>query len=224
MRFADHLVSPQDILLATSQNGEVRVNVGDQASANEGVGAEVAMWGLPGFISVPSPPSSDGCAQALVLTDGNEQRVIASRDNRIAAKVGVPKSGDRFIVSDRDARVLLKNEDNAINIYTVNEEDGNASQMLDLRGKTGVTVLLNGGCIIRQKTDELIISIAEGPTFMMDKDGFQFTGKTFNVDCATITLGLLPGGFRPVPPANTALTGPTGLAAVPSSSVMIASP
>jgi hypothetical protein len=223
--FADYLTEPADILSARPVDGDVRINVGDVASDGEGWSADVAMWGVPGFISIPDPPDADGAAQALLLVDGQEKRSIAARDNRIASKIGEGKAGDRFIVCRRDARVLVKAEENAVNIYTVNEEDDDASMMLDLRGKTGVAILLNGGCMIRQKTDEMVISIADGPTFLMDKDGFQFTGKSFHVDCSTITLGLIqPAGVRPQLGTNNALTGLTGLAAVPSSTVMIASP
>lgn len=222
--FADYLTEIADILRAAPVGGDVRINVGDVAAEDEGRGADVAMWGIPGFISIPDPPDADGAAQAILLVDGQETRSIAARDNRIASKIGEGKFGDRFIVCRRDARVLVKAEDNAVNLYTVNEEDDGASQMIDLRGKTGVTLLLNGNCMIRQKTDELVVSIADGPTLLMDKDGFQFTGKTFHVDCATVTLGITPLGLRPQPGTNNALTGLTGVAAVPSSTVLIASP
>lgn len=226
MRFADHLTQVADILRAEPIGGDVRMNVGEQAEGGEGAGAEIAMWGIPGFISIPDPPDENGAAQAILLLDGNDVRSIAARDNRIASKIGTGKAGDRFIVCRRDARVIIKAEDNAVNLYTVNEADDDASQMIDLRGKTGVTVILNGGCMIKQKTDSLIVSIADGPTLLMDKEGFQFTGKTFHIDCATVTVGLLPGGVRPVtaapPGPNAALTGLTGVAAVPSTSVAIA--
>lgn len=222
--FADHLTEIADILAARPVGGDVRINVGEVADDSEGRGAEVAMWGIPGFVSIPDPPDADGAAQAILLVDGQETRSIAARDNRIASKIGEGKPGDRFIVCRADARIIMKPADNAVNLYTVNEEDNGASMMLDLRGKTGVTLLLNGGCMIRQKTDELVISIADGPTLLMDKEGFQFTGKSFHVDCSTITLGLLPGGLRPQLGTNNALTGLTGPAAVPSSTVLIASP
>lgn len=223
-RFADHLVSTADILLSKVVDGEVRVNLGDLAGDAEGVGSDVAMWGLPGFYSVPDlPDAATGAAQALYLVDGQAKRVIAARDNRQAPKAGTAPPGARGITTRGEARVMLNPDEDAVTAYTANQEDDDASQMIDLRGKNGVTLILNGGCMIRQKTDELAIAIVDGPTFLMDGDGFQFSGKKFVVLCSTVTLGLNPGGVPPPPGLNSAIVGTTGMSGIPSSSVTIAS-
>lgn len=225
MSAAANIFSQADVTLSEQEDGEVRVNIGNVIDGS-GLGAGVAAWGVDGFVGMPNLPSDGQCCVALVLEDGNQQRCIGFKDNRFASKAGELQPGDRAIVSDCDARLLLKKEDNCISLYTVNEEaeeaDGTA-QMLDIRGSTGVTVLLNSGCIIQQTKDEILIAFNGGSVFKQTAEGFEFFGQKFSINCSTVTIGLMPGGLPPTPGTNGAIYGVSGVAGVASTSVTIAS-
>lgn len=223
MRFPDHLTTIADVVLSTATDGEVRVNVGDVLQEDEsGFGQDVALWGVPGFIGMPDQPDDNGAAQVLYIVDGQKKIGVAARDNRIAEKAGNLQPGDRAVLASCAARILLKAATSSVTLFTENEQDNDLAQMIDLRGSTGVTLLLNGNCIVQQKTDELVIAINDGATFTMNADGFQFTGAKFNVACSTVTLGILPGGIPPQPGINSAIYGPAGQVGVASQSVTIA--
>lgn len=222
--WADSLTNVADILSSTQTDGEVRVNLGEQTDGS-GFGADSPVYGIDGFAAMPNDPDENGACQALYLVDGNEKVVFGTRDNRSIAKVGALKPGDRVVFSNCDARVMLKKADNAVSLYTVNETaepaDGTA-QMLDLRGSTGVTVLLNGGCIIQQLKDEVLVAINGGASWRMTEEGHEFFGQKFSINCSTVTIGLMPGGLPPAPGVNGAIYGISGVTGVASTSVTIA--
>lgn len=96
-----------DVTLSESEDGQPRVNVGDQQSG-AGLGAALTVWGSgDGFVGLPNTPSGASSAQALVYVDGHVQRVVAVRDTRIANRAGTLAPGDRAIVSDSEAWLLL---------------------------------------------------------------------------------------------------------------------
>lgn len=216
-----------DVLASSMENGDVRVNLGD-ALTNEGYVADAPWWcSGDGFVSRPNNPSDNGGGSCVAFWffDGSQRVAVAARDGRYAEKAGSLQPGDRAIVSDCDARFVLKRETNSVTLYTANETDDDNSQMIDLRGKTGVTLLLNGGCMIRQKKDEVLVTVQDdidSSTFIQTAGGFQFSGKTFAVNCATITLGLMPPGIPPNVAVTPALVGLSGIAGIPSTKVAIA--
>src|SRR3990167_5975490 len=109
--WADHLTGVADILASTSDGGEVLVNLGDIRD-NSGIAAEAPMWGVDGFVSRPNDPDEAGACEALYVVDGDEKRVLATRDMRFSEQVGTLQPGDRAIFTDGEPRLLVKKAKN----------------------------------------------------------------------------------------------------------------
>jgi hypothetical protein len=108
-----------DVTLAESEDGQPRVNVGDTQSG-VGTGAGIPVWGSgDGFVGIPNAPSSSGSAQAVVFVEGNQQRVIAIRDYRTIGQAGALAEGDRAIVSDSQAWLLLTKSTDKIELRSL---------------------------------------------------------------------------------------------------------
>jgi hypothetical protein len=139
-----------DVLLASTESGDPRVNIGEQATG-QGFGADTAVWGSgPAFVSVPNPPSDDGTAQALVGVEGNSSRVLASRDNRYVGAAGALAPGDAAIVSNSDACLRLVSADDTLELKSTDMAitlDGAAGTVTVAKGGSSV-VLADGGITI----------------------------------------------------------------------------
>jgi hypothetical protein len=161
----EHFVA--DILLSSTEGGDPRINIGEKTDG-EGFGADTATWANgDGFLSVPNPPSSAGCAQAVVLPEGNTQRAVATRDNRFSAAAGDLAPGDRAIVSDSAAYVKLTRADNKVEIVS---EDmsisvyGAGGTIEIVKGDYSITVS-DSGIALRYGVGVLpITSLTLGPT------------------------------------------------------------
>ena len=218
---SDNLTQIADVTASTiASDGQVRVNIGD-AFTGKGFAADAPLWGLDGFVSRPNDPDADGAAQVLYLVDGDNKRAFASRDNRWASKAGNLAPGDRAIVSNCDARMFVKKERNAVTLYTVNEKDDGHSMLVDLAGKDGNLIILNGSAQIRMTKDSITLGVSGGGAIVIDKDGVQVLGAQAAINCSTVTIGLM-GGAPPPPGSSSACVGPTGMAAIGSHSVTIA--
>jgi len=212
-RNADYLVSRADVTLSTAEDGEVRVNTGDKATGI-GYAQDVSMWGLPGFISMPDAPDGDGACEVLCLADGFQTYAIAGRDNRYASKVGNFQPGDRGIVGNCDARVLLKKASNSVTLYTENGKALGVSMAMTLNGSTGEAMLINGGAIIKASHDEIVLSVG-GTALVMNQDGLQIFGKHCAINTGSGNLGVL-GNVPPPVGIMSVLAGPSGIMGAPS--------
>lgn len=222
-RFPDDLIGSADILTsALDDSGEVRLNLGD-ALTGEGISNDSSYWGIDGFVSRPNDATSTGAAQALYMVDGHQKRVLASRDNRWITGYGQLAAGDRAIVSDCEAKFLLKKDRSAVTLYTTNEQDDNNSMMVDVDGKNGIITIINAGSVLRMTKDEIVLAVSGGnASITLNGDGaVQITGKSFWAATSGVCLGTV-GGAPPIPGVMSALIGPVGLAGVPSTSVVIA--
>lgn len=215
-RYADHLTSIADVLLSTTDDGEIRVNLGE-STTGEGLDAEVPVWGVDGFVSVPNDPDDDGCAQAVYLVDGNTKRVIATRDNRWSSKVGAPAAGDRFIVSNCAARVLLKRGKSSVTLYTENQQDSNTSQLIDLNGADGTTTLVCGGALVQMSKDRIVLGVSGGGMLVIDANGVQILGPYCGLNTGGGNIGVDSLGNVP-PPTSKVLGGASGPAGIGSPS------
>lgn len=215
-RFPDHLTFVSDILATSSTDGEVRCNVGDQVTGT-GVGAEVPIWGVDGFVSRPNDPSEAGAAMGIYIVDGDQKRIIASRDNRFTNQAGALQPGDRAIVSDCDASVLLKKATNSVTLYTTNETDDDKAMIIDLGGQAGIIQILNSGAFIQIEKDKITLAVNGGGGIVIDSTGVQTTGPSFVAKSSSVVLGV----SVVVPGVNSALYGVTGIMGVASTSVLI---
>jgi len=96
MRHPEHLSGVCDILSSSVTNGEVRVQLGDAVSG-KGIGNDVAMWGVEGFMSRPVDPDPDAACQARYFVDGDTKWVGGTRDNRYMPLVSELQPGERMI-------------------------------------------------------------------------------------------------------------------------------
>jgi len=188
-------ISIADIVRADVEGGIVRVTLGDSTDGS-GIDREIAQWGLDGFISYPNDPDDEGAAQALFLAEGQEKRILGTRDYRLAEKTADLEAGDRAIVSACDARFHLKRAANAI-------------------------VLHAGDTTIEIKPGAIVLSVDGGASLRIDKEGVHVYGDQFAANTTKGSLGLV-GGLPPVAPANSVIYGPSGQTGAPSATWTIA--
>lgn len=202
MRWADHLTGLADIIGSFQDDGEVRVNIGNQA---DGVGyaSEEPMYGPDGFVGMPNAPDDAGACQAIYLMDGDRKRVIGTRDNRWLDKVGNLKPGDRAIVTNSPARVLLKKETNTVVLYTETTDD--KTMMVTLDGVNNQILAVCGNSYLTLSNDAFEVNVG-GQQIRIDANGIAITGSWLAANCGGGNLGIIPGGV----PAMMAATGIVG--------------
>ena len=228
-RFADHLTDVADVLHSTADKGEVRVNFGEETTG-EGLRADVQVWGPDGFVSRPNDPSDKGVCQALYLVDGQQQRVIATRDNRFAAQAGTLDPGDRLIVSDSPARFYLKRKRQRIGLYTEAKDPppvGGKGMTIDLDGEAGNVLIKRGGQVFELAADGGISIVCAGAgsqsSITMTPTSITLSAGVIYIDGGNVTVGVTGGAVRPgIPGVDSALYGAMGQSGVASSCVFIA--
>lgn len=212
----DALIGYADILASESDGGEVRSNLGDSITG-EGIDKDLAHWGVDGFLSRPNDPDEDGAAQALFIVEGQEKRVIGTRDVRWAAKAGNLDPGDRAIVSNCAARVFLKQKSSSVAIYT--EGPDGKPLLFEVNGKKGNATLVacsdGGTALLQMKPGEIILGVDGGGSIVIDKGGVHVFGPHFAANTAGGNLGVV-GAVAPPPGANSILMGVSGMAGVPN--------
>jgi hypothetical protein len=213
MPFASNTTAVADILFSKQEDGEVRVNLGD-ALSGDGYSSESSMWGPDGFLSMPNDPSSEGACQALYIQDGNGNRVMGTRDNRFATKASAMVAGDRLIVSDCDARIMLRKELNQIALYTVNADDSDAAMMIELNGSTGELQMVVSGAFFKMTKDMIQIGVA-GTVLELNEANFGVFAKHFACNTGGGNLGTV-GAIPPPLPTNAVIIGASGMTGIAS--------
>jgi hypothetical protein len=207
-RDADAILLVADILASDTSNGEVRCKLGE-ATTGHGKSADVAMYCAHGFIGVPEAPDADGSAcQAFYAQDGDEQKIVGTRDNRLAAQVGQLDPGDRAIISTGDARVLVKRKGSSATLLTKNAKT-NKTMMVIADGEHGEAKIQNGGAFVLVKDDKIVLAVNGGGAITIGKAGVQVTGGSFQATTGAVQLGDQGGGIAPPPsPASAVAVGP----------------
>jgi len=203
IRDAEQIIGTADVLDTDADDGEVRATLGN-AALGVGYFKEAPFYTVDGFISRPNQPTANGdAAQALYLVDGDGRIVIGTRDNRFAENVGQLEEGDRAIVTDGEARVLIKKEGDKVILYTVNEP-ADKSMIVEMDGAGGTLKLMNGGSWIEISDDKIVIGAAGGLSMMtLDADGLQVDGGAFNC----MTQGGVLGALTPPTPGTPGIPG-----------------
>ena len=190
-------------------------------SSGDGIDATAIAWGPDGFISRPNDQDGTKAARAFYLRDANRKYVLSVSDNRYSLQVGDLLPGDRAIVTNGEARFLMKQASDAISLYTVNQKT-DQSMMVSLDGQAGELNLLNGKAYITSGIDAqnkayIAIGVAGGACITLYEDGeCKVDGARLNCKTAGGNLGLIPPDVAPVAPAQSILYGPSGMAGVPS--------
>lgn len=225
-RDPDALLMTADVLASDTSNGEVRCKLGD-AAKGAGKSAEVPMYCSHGFIGVPDAPDADGGAcQAFYAQDGDEQKIIGTRDNRLAEQVGALQEGDRAIVSKGEARVIVRKADDSIVLMTTNASTGHTMHVA-IAGQSGAIQITVGGAVFQLTEDaagsEIMLGVSGGGSILINKDGVTVLGPTFQAVTGAVQLGNPKhDGITPVPglPINGAGVGPSPVT-IASASVFI---
>lgn len=207
-----------DVLSVDTSQGEVRLTVGD-AVRGRGRYADLPQYGPDGFIGIPNVPSANGdAAQAFYAVDGYGRIVLGTRDNRFASKIGTGSPGDRMIVTDGEARFLIKQETDSVSIYTINQKTGQ-SMMVNLNGEDGVVTITNGGAITTMVDDEIVMAVDGGGAIRMYSGGVTIRGSAVHIAADKVFLGQLPNGGPPPISPLTAVGIGASPAVVPSTKV-----
>jgi len=220
-RYADDLTDWADIVTSTVTNGEIRLNLGD-ATKGTGVDSGSAFFGIDGFASMPNESGADGAAQCFYFNTGNQKIGLGSRDNRYLDKVGALKAGDRVIFSKGAARVLLKNDDDLVVLYSEAQSDG-TSQIIANSGKEGKILLTVGLTKVEISKDKIELSINGGAAIILDGNTITMRANLINIDAGFCTLGVNSDGTRPILPGlNSVCAGPSGQVAIGVPKVLVA--
>lgn len=202
-----------------SDSGELRYKLAE--NDNTGVLSDATCWGIDGFYSRPSDPDERGACQALLAYEGNNRRVIATKDNRITGKYAELEPGDRAVVTDGNARFLLRKADDSLSWVT--SEDGGDTVLMQLT-PTAWTLMMPGaiGAMIQMKHDRIVMSVNQGGSLIIDKAGVHIGGPLTECNTGLVTLGMLAPSTPLVQGVNSVCMGPTGMAAVGSTKVLCA--
>ena len=220
-RWADSLTDIADIVTSSVVDGDVRFNLGD-ATLGTGVDADSPFFGLDGFASMPNESDADGAADCFYFNSGNQKIVLGTRDRRYLTKVGALKAGDRVIFSKGAARILLKNLDDLVVIYTEAQSDG-TSQLIANSGKEGKIFLSVGLTKVEISKDRIELSINGGAALVLDGNTISMRADSINLDGGDVTLGVNSDGTRPIVPGlQSVCIGPAGQVSVPSPKVRAA--
>jgi len=205
-----------DILNLTTEDGEVRVDLGD-IRTGKGISAESVTWGSDGFISVPNEPdnSTKECARALYFDDGYERIVIGTYDARYAEQVGSLESGDRMIVSKGEQRLLAKQSNESITMYSKNQVTG-SSMMVSVHGEDGAILIVNGKSSIQILDDKIVFNVANKSWIEIKEEGVVVGGGSCTLACPKGQIGAPAPGVILPPGAFSILYGVTGMAGVGS--------
>jgi hypothetical protein len=200
-----------DILSSELRSGEIRVSLGDK-TLNQGAVGDATLWGTGGFISRPLDPDDRGACMGLFLFEGNNRRVFATKDNRINDKYGQLAPGDSAIVTDGDARLLVKRDGDSVSIITKNHAANDELMVLQVSGDNGEFVCMVGGndgtAMLKIKSGTIAL-VAGGASLMVDKDGVTINGSRFNCNTGGGNLGTI-GPVAPMTVANSIIYGPMG--------------
>ena len=208
-----------DILVADVSQGQLTVAVG---SATDGSAwtLNCPILGIDGFYSVPIDYDDSGAAQAFTYNDGNTELVLGYWDNRYLDRVGSLEPGDRAITTRGNARLVLKDATDSVNILTKaadlpgNDPDMGLSVVGDNGGNSSIS--LNLGTSIVQITKDEILLMAGGTQLVINAKGVSINGDNFMCNTGGGNLGCIAPATPPIPGANAVLYGPLGQAGVAS--------
>ncbi len=207
-RDADALLLTADILASDTSDGELRCKVGE-ATTGVGKSPDVAVYCAHGVIGVPEPPDADGSScQAFYAQDGDEQKIIGTRDNRLAKKLGELKDGDRAIVNLGEARFDIKRDKDIVATATKNKLTGKPMRC-ELDGSTGEIHVENGDASAVVKAEEIVLAVAGGASIRIGKDGVTIKGNFVQAVAPIVQLGDQGGGVPAAPsPTSAVAIGP----------------
>jgi hypothetical protein len=122
-RFVDDLLQVCDLLSTEIVEGETRGKLGHWGGASEvspGIAADAPMWSQFGFASRPAEPDEDGAPMVIYYLDGNQKRIVSTRDLRMAPKLPALKAGETCIFGF-SGQFIRMFDDGGISIFTTDD-------------------------------------------------------------------------------------------------------
>jgi len=219
MAYAQDILQEYDILASDrdADTGELRVNIGDSLT-EEGETLGSSLWAADGFFGRPNDPTAEGACRALYHVEGNQQRVIATKDNRFIAAYSEMEEGDRAIVTDGSPKFFIKKATHQVALYTENGGDSSKPMIMDLNGADGIITLsvsdgTDTGMI--QITPTKIVLAAGLATVTLEAGMISLIADYIGINAGRGNLGVIAGA---VPPATSGIlygtSGPTGIPSV----------
>lgn len=178
-----------------------------------------------GFTSrMPRPDPGKTAAQVVVLCTGSRDIAIASQDLRGLELYGSLDYGEVAIYSAGEdgkgqARITLK-KNGSVNLYTrKGNVDTGAGMLIQIDAIAGKLTMINDkgyGLVVDQ--DGVKMTAGDAGLAINGDGSIKMIGKSkVQIDGSSILLG-----SKAAPVVNAALVGPTGLAGVASTKVLIA--
>lgn len=221
---------PQDVLIEgdiltsdrDDDSGELRINIGDSLTG-EGETIGASLWAADGFFGRPVDADERGACRVLYHVEGNQQRGVATKDNRFVGAYFELEPGDRAIVTDGSARFFIKKATHQIALYTEGGGDSSKPMQINLNGEAGtVDISTSDGSNVAQiqmKPDE--INIVGGGCCINMKDGKLMLFADFiGINAGKGNLGVIAGAVPP--PTSAILYGVAGISGLPSSNWTVA--
>jgi hypothetical protein len=223
-RFAQDVLIEGDILTSDrdEDSGELRINIGDSLTG-EGEVIGTSLWAADGFFGRPVDADERGACRVLYHVEGNQQRGVATKDNRFVAAYFELEPGDRAIVTDGSPRFFIKKATHQIALYTEGSGDSGQPMQINLNGDTGtIDISTDDGTDVAQiqiKPNE--INIVGGGCCINMKDGKLMLFADFiGINAGKGNLGVV-GGVVP-PPTSGIIYGINGITGIPSTNWTVA--
>jgi len=179
-----------------------------------------------GFVSRPPLPSSkQPSAQAFRFFTGNEHIVLGGWDKRSQFLYGAIDYGEAVFYAPGSAARVYAQANGTLSIRTNPGQDSTGAvtgQMTSIDVKPDNSVTVDTGSSTVNVTSSSISLSVGAASITLNADGtISITGTIVDVAGSVLTR-LGPGGPGLAPAVNSALIGPTGIAGVPSTHVLIA--
>ena len=219
---AEQLVKLDITATERTDSGELRCKLSENDST--GVVGDAAMWGIDGFYSRPNDPDDRGACQALLAYEGNNRRVIATKDNRIVGEYATLAPGDRAVCTDGPAKLLVKKSNQSV---TMASENADGDVVMAQVSQLNITLMMpstddGAAALVQLKPGRIVLMVNGGGSIILDKDGVHIGGNLCEVNTGLVTLGMIAPHVPLVPSINSAIVGPSGMIGVPSTKVLIA--
>ena len=194
--------------------GLITAQTGDSVTKTTN-GDNAEWWQHVGFVSRPAVPTAGQAAcQAVVIKRSDNDAIVATRDARGSSIYGSLADGESCLYAPgAQGRVLLK-ADGSVNIYTTSDNTSSGQSVILTVASGAVSIGTPWGAFIM---DSGGIRMGAGSAgLQIGSDGtVTIIGTKIALNGGSVSLGANAS------PTNTILFGPTGLAAIPSTSVFV---
>jgi hypothetical protein len=177
--------------------------------------SDVPVFQTWGVMSRPAIPTSkkEG-AEVVLLRSVDQDIAIAGRDLRFSELAGSLKDGETCVfASTGQARALFK-ADGSITLYTTSDNTSSGTSVAITIGTTGIKLIGPAGVVT---IDSNGVQLGESGGAFLKMSGNEITLSATKITIAggSVALGMACA------PTNTVLYGPSGMAGIPSPSVLV---